>query len=67
MTEDIIKRKILIGKSKREVLQILGDTDSTGAILYYSVGITPYGGIDDDIIEIKIENGKVVNVKQRST
>ena len=70
MSDDMIKSKMLIGKTEEEVLGLLGkdylDYDENRITYYlgFAPGIAP---IDPDILEIYFENGKVVEVIQRST
>ena len=67
MTEDIIDNKMLIGKTRSEVIKLLGN-DYSGAIgrrLTYEVGHVPgLFNIDPDFLEIEFENGVVTNVWQ---
>jgi hypothetical protein len=69
LTKDLIDSRLLIGKSKNEVEQVLGKADSSDDnILVYDVGFVPtFANIDPDIIIITIKNNKVVSVIQRNT
>jgi hypothetical protein len=66
-SDDIIKSEMLIGKTKTEVIQILGDDyfASNAGGIYYILGFLPgLFKIDPDILDIKFENGIVVNINQ---
>ncbi|MEJ5995219.1 hypothetical protein WG904_12390 [Pedobacter sp. Du54] len=69
LTKSLIGSKLLIGKSKREVEQLLGKTyDFKSNLWIYNVGFVPgLFNIDPDILEISFKNDKVVNVKRRGT
>ncbi|WP_223241422.1 hypothetical protein [Flammeovirga sp. EKP202] len=67
LSEDIIQSKMLIGKSLDEVITVLG----TGYLskqedkIIYELGFVPaLFGIDPDFLEIKLNNGIVVSVRQ---
>ncbi len=71
MTKDLIKSKTLIGKTKQETLDLLGEldwsrNDTTRRSIYYSIGYLPrvMNMSPDDILEIEFEDGKVSNVYQ---
>jgi hypothetical protein len=69
MSEDIIKNYILIGRTKSEIIELLGDefyVHSDGAISYY-LGFVPPIKMDPDILTIYFEDGLVVKVIQRRT
>lgn len=61
--DDIISSKMLIGKSKEDVTQLLGDSENeqNSDDWFYDLGFTP-GSIDPDSMEIKFKNGKVNEV-----
>jgi hypothetical protein len=63
-THDLIKSKLLIGKTKPQVLRILGDHgDTSQTELYYYIGFRPeITGIDPSSIIIDFKNGKVDTV-----
>lgn len=66
-SHDLIKRKILIGKTKNQVLQLLGnETDTTQAVsLTYDIGFRPeLLGIDPSYLIINFKNGRVDNVEE---
>lgn len=70
MSGDIIKSKMLAGKTKKEVITILGvegnemDSDQWG----YELGYLPeIGNIDPDILDITFKNGKVTDVGQHNS
>ena len=70
MSDDMIKSKMLIGKTEEEVLELLGKDylDYDEKCITYYLGFAPgIANIDPDILEIYFENGKVVEVIQRST
>lgn len=64
-SEDLIERKILIGKTKDEVLEMLGEGFEAGDTISYDLGFVPGHGIDPDFLTVYFENGVVVNVTQR--
>lgn len=70
MSKDIIKSEILIGKTKTEVIELLGteyyshDENHMG----YNLGFVPgLLNIDPDVLDIYFEKGKVIKVEQRNT
>jgi hypothetical protein len=66
-SDDIIDSKMLIGKSKSEVIKILGDdgNEYNNNDWYYMLGFRPeLMNIDPDTLEIDFKNGKVINVEQ---
>ena len=65
-TYDLISSKLLIGKSKIEVVRMLGKTDTTQTNeLYYYIGYKPvFTGIDPSNIEVDFRKGKVNNVEE---
>jgi hypothetical protein len=68
MTKFLIDSRILIGKTKKEVIEYLGPTDTTKNIIDYYVGFLPGPfSIDPDIIEIYFVFGKAISVRQRGT
>jgi hypothetical protein len=67
MSEDIIESKMLIGKTKEELIQILGPdfSSNTESRITYELGFVPgLFNIDPDYLEIKFDNGIVVSVNQ---
>jgi hypothetical protein len=70
LSDDLIESKILIGKTKEEVRQLLGDelnTDNSNHWNYY-LGFRPsLLGIDPDVLDIQFKDGKVVYVGQHET
>jgi hypothetical protein len=69
MSEYIIKNEILIGKTKDEIIELLGDDFYEGGnerISYY-LGLAQGLGIDPDILIIHFENGIVIKVYQKTT
>ena len=69
MSKDIMKNKILIGKTKDEVIELLGDgfREHNEKHISYYLGYLPGMSLDPDILEIFFENDRVVKVSQRST
>ena len=70
MSKDIIKSEMLIGKTKEEVIEILGQDYYEGGkdIIYYYLGFVPaLFNIDPDILDIYFENGKVIKVSQHTS
>lgn len=71
LSGDIIESKILIGKSKEEVEQLLGrdeTIDEESDYWAYDLGFVPsLGGIDPDVLDIYFQNGKVIKVGQHET
>ncbi len=69
LTDDLINRKLLIGKSKNEVAKLLGiPLDFKSNVWVYVLGFVPaLFNIDPDILEISFKNGRVIGVKQRNT
>ena len=70
MSNDIIKSEILIGKTKDEVIELLGDDfysyDENHIV--YDLGFVPeLLNIDPDVLDIYFEYGKVVKVRQHGT
>lgn len=67
MSEDLIESELLLGKTREEVIAILG-TDyalDTERILLYDLGTVPGGfAFDPDILEVTFENGLVTKVIQ---
>ncbi|MBK7232934.1 MAG: hypothetical protein IPH93_11910 [Saprospiraceae bacterium] len=70
LSEDIIESEMLIGKTKSEVRQILGDEGNTDESdqWYYYLGFRPgFGNIDPDVLDIEFKDGKVINVGQHES
>jgi hypothetical protein len=65
-SHDLINSKLLIGKTRKQVEQILGkNSDTSQTELYYYIGYRPeIGGIDPSSIIIEFKNGKVDNVTE---
>jgi hypothetical protein len=67
LSEDIIESKILIGKTKSQVEEMLGKSDgwTEEDIWCYYLGYKPsLFGIDPDYLKIEFKNNKVVKVSQ---
>ncbi len=67
MSEDIIESKILIGKTKNEIIEILGEnySSNTHNSLIYELGFVPgLFNIDPDYLRINFENGIAISVIQ---
>lgn len=73
MSKDIVDSKLLIGKSKRDVRQLLGEEVNGGNTndnddWHYYLGYVPaVFGIDYDMLDVYFENGKVVRVEQHQS
>lgn len=66
-TNDIINSRLLIGKTKEEVVSLLGNEthDTSNNIWYYYVGSVPaVGSTEPDYLVIEFENDKAVKVYQ---
>ncbi len=62
-SHDLVDSKILMGKTKKQVIQVLGDRDTSNNEIYYYIGYRPeIGGIDPSSIIIDFKNGKVDSV-----
>ena len=60
MSEDIIESKMLIGKTKNEIIESLGEgySSNSGKSLTYELGMVPgLFNIDPDYLEINFKNG----------
>ncbi len=67
MSKDIIESKILIGKSKDQVIEMLGNDFiyNNESTITYELGLVPgLFNIDPDFLGIKFKNGIVVKVTQ---
>ena len=70
MSKNIIKSEILIGKTKEEVIELLGNEYSDygeNQIGYYLGFVPRMFNIDPDFLDIYFENGKVVKVSQHNS
>jgi hypothetical protein len=70
MSDDIIESNMLIGKTKAEIQQILGDGDNSAQSddWYYDLGYRPgFANIDPDVLYIEFRNCKVIRVEQHKT
>ena len=70
MTHDLIESELLIGKSKEEVISILGAYTFTYKEEHwaYEVGYVPgLFNIDPSVLDVYFENGIVVKVGQHET
>ncbi|MCU4154884.1 hypothetical protein J1N10_02785 [Carboxylicivirga sp. A043] len=70
LSSDIIDSEILIGKTEKEVVQLLGDDyyQIKGNEIYYDLGFVPgLFSVGPDVLEIVFEKGQVVRVEQRGT
>ncbi len=70
MSDNIIESNMLIGKTKTEIQQILGDGDNSDQSdgWYYYLGYRPgFANIDPDVLYIEFKNGKVLKVEQHKT
>ena len=69
-SENIIESKMLIGKTKAQVRQLLGDEGNKDDSDYWTfyLGFRPaFANIDPDILDIEFKDGKVVKVGQHET
>ncbi len=70
MSNDIIESEMLIGKTKEEVIELLGDdfySYDEGHIAY-DLGFVPgLFNIDPDVLDIYFENSKVTKVGKHET
>ena len=61
---ELIDRRVseinLIGKTKKEVIEILGDIDTTNATLIYD-----FSSFDPYVLEIEFENNRVVRYRKK--
>jgi hypothetical protein len=70
MSNDIIKSEILIGKTKEEVIELLGDDfySYDENHIAYDLGFVPgLFNIDPDVLDIYFEKSKVIKVGQHET
>ena len=70
MSEDIIESEILIGKTKQEIVELLGNDfySYSENHIAYGVGFVPgLFNIDPDVLDIYFENEKVTKVGQHET
>lgn len=70
LSEDIIDSNMLIGKTKSEVRQLLGDEGNAeeSDYWYYYLGLRPgFANIDPDVLTIEFKQGKVIRVGQHET
>ncbi|WP_321426364.1 hypothetical protein [uncultured Bacteroides sp.] len=70
MSDDIIESNMLIGKTKAEIQQILGDGDNSAQSddWYYYLGYRPgFASIDPDVLYIEFRNCKVIRIEQHKT
>ena len=70
LSEDLIESKILIGKTKKEVTEILGEPDGWKQEDYWSyyLGYKPsFMSIDPDYLDIEFKNDKVSTVGQHES
>ena len=70
LSEDLIDSKMLIGKTKPEVRQILGDEGNNDKSDYwnYYLDFRPgFANMDPDVLDIEFKDGKVIRVGQHET
>ena len=70
LSNDIIKSELLIGKTKDEVINLLGNDfyKYDDNHIAYDLGFVPgLFNIDPDVLDIYFENGKVIKVGQHET
>lgn len=66
MSKDIIENEILIGKTKSEIIELLGEDyhEYSDEHIAYDLGFVPGPvNIDSDVLDIYFENGNVVKVE----
>jgi len=66
LSKDILESQLLIGKSKLEVIEILGIESNCkeNDVWSFYLGVKPGLGIDPDFLHITFKDGKVINAKQ---
>jgi amino acid transporter len=70
MTDDLVKNRKLIGKTKEEIKELLGQEGVSfdGSRWTYYIGFKPsLFGIDPDVLEIEFKEGKVSKSWTRET
>lgn len=70
MSKNIIKSEMLIGKTKEEVIELLGEDYHTydDDHIAYDLGFVPeLFNIDPDVLDIYFGNGIVIKVEQHRT
>ena len=70
LSGNLIESKILTGKTKRQMTEILGEPDGAKQENYWSyyLGFKPsIGGIDPDYLDIEFKNDKVITVGQHES
>ena len=70
MSADIIKSKILIGKTQKEIIELLGKDfyAYNKNHIAYNLGFVPgLFNIDPDVLDIHFEKGKVIKVAQHQS
>ena len=70
MTEDIIENQILLGKTKNEIIELLGNDYNIcneNEITYFIGQVPGLFNIDPSVLSIHFKNGKVIKVTQYET
>ena len=69
LTDDLIDNKKLIGKTKEEIIELLGQegVSMDSSLWTYYIGFKRGSGIDPDVLEIEFKNGKVAKCWTRGT
>jgi len=69
MAKYIIEKKLLIGKTKQEVINMLGnDYYNYPNMMSYQIGYSDnYMSVDPDVLYINFENNQVIEVKRGET
>lgn len=70
LSHDMINSKMLLGKTKTQVRQLLGDSGEADESdeWYYYLGYRPQlFNIDPDVLDIEFKNGVVIRVSQHTT
>ncbi|OIQ30865.1 MAG: hypothetical protein BM564_01240 [Bacteroidetes bacterium MedPE-SWsnd-G2] len=70
MSENIIESKMLIGKTKLEIVELLGNNFHSYSEnhIAYQLGFVPgLFNIDPDVLDVYFKNGRVIKVGQHET
>jgi hypothetical protein len=70
MSDDIIKNEVLIGKTKKEIIELLGEDSYfyDENHIAYELGFVPgLFNVDIAVLDLYFENGKVIKVEQHET
>ena len=70
MTDDLVDNEKLIGKTKEEIIELLGQEENNldSSLWTYYIGYKPsIIGIDPDVLEVEFKDDKVVKCWTRRT